>query len=934
MPQNPIDYVRRVLKALTRLLGLNWGIRSRVILMVLIPAAAIAFALLFFFINAQIKDLERSLEQRAEGLIKQLAMASSHYKLTPNNPKLKDLARNVLIEPDVLSITIQDARGKIVIFAGNPEDSRTQRAKRKKFEVPVIVDSLRTGGKITGEFTYHNLIDTKRNVIIEGFVITLIGLLVSTLLALRLGRSVTHPIMRLTETVRDISQGKLDSRIYERSKGEIGKLEQGINSMGTVLQETHDYLQRKIDSATAQLRNALTETELQNEELDKARKQALEMSSIKSEFLANMSHEIRTPLNGIMGFTNLLLKTELGDAQRDQVNTIKQSTATLLTVINDTLDFSRIEAGQLHIEAIAFNLREILEDAVALLAPNAYDKGLDLILIPYSDVPSRLISDPVRIRQIVTNLVSNAIKFTQKGSITIRVMLEEDSAKEVTLKVSVQDTGLGMSPKEQTQIFNPYVPLQEAGQGKYSGIHLGLVICKKLVENMRGHMGVESKIGQGSTFWFTFKAPVDKSKKELLAKTNPFRHFHCVLYDQHELSRLAIVHQISDWGMEIEEVDTLDRVAQRLRQSAASPNTRQFAIVALNKEELEAQVFRKFIKSLPHPNTAPLVVLASSVNKAVASELLEQGADLVLPKTVRVAQLYDKFCSMLLPSSTQKPGANAPQELNLTGINVLVADDNQINRKLIQALLEEKGVHILEAKNGKQAVDLFATQHLDLILMDIQMPLMSGLDATKKIRAMEHGQQRTPIVALTANILDGDQERFIRAGFDDFLLKPIQDSNLYDLVVRWVSVEAQRPKAAANSHKTVAEPLKVPSRPTEPVSKMFDRKLALRLTGGNMELANELFQMLVNDLPNMKRVLNQATNPLDSKRLENAAHKIQGAASYCAVNAIKESAALLEKAAHLGVEREILLHVAQLNRDIDALLKEQQELKQRAATTH
>ena len=212
------------------------------------------------------------------------------------------------------------------------------------------------------------------------------------------------------------------------------------------------------------------------------------------------------------------------------------------------------------------------------------------------------------------------------------------------------------------------------------------------------------------------------------------------------------------------------------------------------------------------------------------------------------------------------------------------------------------------------------------------MPLMSGLDATKKIRAMEHGQQRTPIVALTANILDGDQERFVRAGFDDFLLKPIQDSNLYDLVLRWVSVDAQRPKPSA--HKTVAEPLKIPNRPAEPVSKMFDRKLALRLTGGNMELANELFQMLVNDLPNMKRVLNQASDPLDSKRLENAAHKIQGAASYCAVAAIKESAALLEKAAHQGLEREILLHVAQLNRDIDALLKEQQELKQSAVIAH
>jgi len=936
MTHNPLNLVQKLVRSYNFRKKINWGIRSRVLMLVLLPAAAIAVALSFFFITVQIDDLENSLKERSKSIINQLASVSSHYSLRKGNFKLREISRTMLSELDVLRISIKNAKGEYLVQESNPIDKKIKQSRKFIYKAPIIKtfhsrtnSQARTVGWVIGEFTHKNTTARKQMVILEGFFITLIGLIISTYLALRMGKNVTEPIIRLTETVHDMAEGKLDTRVNEKSKGEIGTLEQGINSMGSVIQETQEYLQQKIQTATLQLRNTLSDMELQNEELDKARKQALEMSLIKSEFLSNMSHEIRTPLNGVLGFTNLLLKTQLNTIQKEQVNTIKQSTTALLTVINDTLDFSRIEAGNFKIEKIPFNLREILEDAVTLLTPNAYDKGLDLVLMLYSDVPKRVLSDAVRIRQLITNLVSNAIKFTSQGSITLRVALEEETANDVLIKVSVQDTGVGIRTKEQKKLFEPYVKLEDPGTGTYSSVRLGLVVCKKLVENMNGRIGVESKIKQGSTFWFTFKAAIDKSKIEAQNKANPLQKYRCLLYDKHETSRLAIVHQISDWGMDLEEAEVIDNIPNLISQKASKAEPYNLILFSLDKAELETNAFKKVMSRLKL-NKVPIIVLATSVNKNLFNDLLQQGAGLVVPKSIRVQQLFDKLCHALAhDNQTNRQTFRSQLEKNrisafdFSGINVLVVDDNKINRKLIQALLQERGANILEAKNGKIAVDTFAAQHIDLILMDIQMPSMNGLEATKKIRAMEHGQQRTPIVALTANIMDGDQERFVRAGFDDFLIKPIQETNLLDLITKWVNIDTV--DQILNLVEDKSKEISVKTTEPEIISKMFDRKQALRLTGGNMELAIELFHMLVSDLPNMKSKVNQALSPLDYTKLESIAHKIHGAASYCAVNSINASANLVEKAAHKKSDVDIFKYAKLLNKDIDALLLEQNE---------
>ncbi|VAW75744.1 hypothetical protein MNBD_GAMMA12-1591 [hydrothermal vent metagenome] len=944
---------RKLGKAVRSAYRHEWGIRSRLLLIVLIPATATALALTAYFISAQFEDLEDSLRTRARILINQLAKSISHYDMQKSLDRIYELSNTALSEDDVISIEVSSAKSPSLVDVSNPIDDKIRAAgnftfraaivqtikprvsnnKRKRKNKKSQINPGKTVGWVSGTFSYKNTRERENILLLEAFFIAITGLFFSTLLALRMGKNVTEPLIRLTETVNDMAEGKLDTRVNEQSRGELGTLEQDINTMGSALQENQEYLTAKIDSATSQLRNALTEMELQNEELDKARQQALDTSLIKTEFLANMSHEIRTPLNGILGFTNILLKSHLSDTQQSQLETIQQSTQSLLTVINDTLDFSRIEAGDFRLENISIDIRENLEDSITLMTQQAYDKGLDLILMIYSDVPQRVDSDPVRIRQIVTNLVSNAIKYTEQGSITIRVMLEEAKSEYVTLKFSIQDTGKGIDKKDQKNLFDPYVQSRKPGKGSYSNIRLGLVICKKLVETMKGNIGFESQPDHGSTFWFTCQAAMDTGKKQDLRKINPLQQYNNLLFDSNELSRLAIVHQFTEWGMETTQTHDFKYVEKALKAKATNSSRYDLITISLSSDELESTLFPVFMKAIKNTKNPeiPILVLASTVNRSTLKNLLKQGATLAVPKTQRAHQLYNNIALLLTQNTAlsnyhKDNNSNTTindNKQNLNGLSILVVDDNKINRKLIQALLSEQGAKIFEASDGKKAVDIFSAQHIDFIVMDIQMPVMSGTEATRKIRSMEQGRQRTPIIALTAATLDGDQDRFVRAGFDGVLIKPIQDTKLYDIIDQWVTPRQVEPEVLENKENKPEPTVKNKKKIKDAVSVMFDRKLALRLTGGNMDLANELFFMLVEDLPNMKNVLNQSLNPLDCEKLENISHKIHGAASYCAVNVIKESADAVEKASRTKNERDIYKKVRQLNKDIDALLEEQ-----------
>ncbi len=409
------------------------------------------------------------------------------------------------------------------------------------------------------------------------------GVLLSLAIALRLSRAFTDPVFQLNEAVAKLKEGKLDTRVYTSAGPEFEQLESGgLNDMASELSKAQAEMQQNIDQATEDLRETLETIEIQNIELDFARKEALEASRIKSEFLANMSHEIRTPLNGIIGFTELLLKSPLPPRQqRDHLNTIRKSSEILLTIINDILDFSKIEAGKLILDRVPFQLRDIVEEVMVMLAPAAHAKNLDLVPLVYNDVPDNIMGgDPLRVKQVITNLVNNAIKFTQTGEVVLRASLEDEDTEHnrVTLRLSITDSGVGLSRAQQQSLFNAFSQADASTARQYGGTGLGgLAISKRLVEEMGGKIGLESELGKGSTFWFTLTPELSSTGDSSSPPKEALRGGEKIIYLEHQKTTgLAVEHLLRDWGgVAVERVASpgalQEQIEEAQRRQEATP---------------------------------------------------------------------------------------------------------------------------------------------------------------------------------------------------------------------------------------------------------------------------------------------------------------------------------------------------------------------------
>ncbi len=487
----------------------RWSIKNKILLLALLPATVIALLITAYFTSMRIADLDQTLLNRGKAITTHVTQASEYAVFSGNRDILRDLVNATLKETDVVSAIITDVQGVPLVKsgatpapAGLPTEAHSNTAMtlsaNKKFLVfhsPILLAGIAiddyadtTGsaqrqplGYVTIALSRASTVKKQEEAFVTALFMIFAGLIVSALIALRMARGVTRPIMNVTEAMKRLEQGDLEIHIAPTSTDELRVLETGINSTASALKAAQDELQDKIAQATLDLRNTLDMMELQNAELDSARHNALEASRVKSEFLANMSHEIRTPMNAIAGFTNLILKTKLDDEQRDYIETIRKSSENLLAIINDILDLSKIESGKLKLNNVACDLRECLDEVLSLLAPIAHEKGLELVPIVYSDVPFHLGGDPLRVKQLITNLVDNAIKFTHEGSVVVRVMLDdEDSSDQTILRISVTDTGIGIAPKDRQRLFSAFTQADTSDTRKYGGTGLGLAICKKL----------------------------------------------------------------------------------------------------------------------------------------------------------------------------------------------------------------------------------------------------------------------------------------------------------------------------------------------------------------------------------------------------------------------------------------------------------------------
>ena len=766
----------------------------------------------------------------------------------------------------------------------------------------------------------------QQSILLIAAIITVLSLAVAGGLALVMGRRFVAPIIELTETARRIAGGDLTGRVRVWRRDEIGTLAESFQTMVDQLKQS----MQKLESSLAALQNRESELKFLNETLEKrvvertqvveeqghqlirsnealkninqhleeatihARqmvKQAEEANASKSEFLAGMSHELRTPMNGVLGMLGLLTDTPLAPIQQEYVDTAKKSAENLLVIINDILDFSKIEAGKMTIEPQPFNLQVMLEDLADSMAAVADKRNLDLIVRFVPGSPTRVIGDPGRIRQILANLVGNALKFTFEGFVLITVESLSQTDHIFTLRLSVEDTGIGIPPEHTDYIFEKFTQADASTTRRFGGTGLGLAICKQLVNLMNGEIGVSSVAGEGSTFWFTLPLPLDESPAPDTVQDRQLVGARALIVDDNEINRQVLREQLALWGIFTQEVDSGSMALKALRAAVADKKPFDIAVLDYNMPEMNGEQLGSLIKSDADISSAQLIMLTSLGRQGEAAQLAKAGFEAYLVKPVRQSQLFDALATLwgqrhdqALPGLiTRHTLAEAEANRRLMaqpaysqfGARVLVAEDNVVNQQVARRMLERLGCRVDLVANGREATEMAASFPYDLIFMDCLMPEMDGFEATAVIRKRQAGQVRIPIIAMTANAMKGDRERCLDAGMDDYTSKPVTLTDFETMLFRWAATTKQvqvEEKPSVSGNEADGSPIASPVLDPVALARLNE------ITDGDQDFIVGLLNTFRTEAQSLMIQLQQAIESDDRRLIKRIAHSLKGSA--------------------------------------------------------
>ncbi|MGD8742681.1 MAG: ATP-binding protein [Granulosicoccaceae bacterium] len=874
----------------------DWGITARVFFLALVPVILVTFVLGFYIINSRTEDLVNEISNKGQVIASSLASASEFGVVTENVNSLHRIVQSVRRDADVIRIAIYDARNQAIYVSdkGLTADETATYFPQEfianiyrsdlapdEFTEPGwgehVIPEPRTIGYVKVTLSGMPFVDRQNTIIRNSLVISLVGLLLSLLLAILISRGVTMPIKHLMTAVSFLRKGVYSTRISRKTGGELGELQDGINNMAEEIEASHKNLEQRVEKAVRRYKESISELQNKNYDLQIARRAAMRAGEVKSEFLANMSHEIRTPLNAIIGFSRRLKKTAVSHEQVEYAHTVTSAANQLRSVIDDILNFSKLESGKMDIKPVDIDLRYVLEDVIAMMSGAAHEKKLELVLLVDSDVPQAIRVDPDRLRQILTNLVNNAIKFTDAGDVVVHVSMSASHHSASMIRLAVTDSGVGIDEQEQAKLFKPFTQADMSSTRRFSGTGLGLVVCKRIIDMMNGNIWLKSKKGAGTTFYVDIpldhRTPIDDAGDDALAG------YSALLFDPHLYSRRALRNSLVHMG-----VNTYTAASQQTLESMLSGDDSDayydVLIISMPASEDSSNISTRILPIVKKYYHGPLFILTSDEEYTASCLASHESRTVIALKPVRNESLRQellKIFGLNIPREIEHETGQSIQDKLQGMTRLLVAEDNDFNRLYITRLLEDHGITADCAVNGQQAVDMALHNSYDMILMDVHMPVMDGIEAASRIR-QELVDNPPVIVAVTADVFANKNMELLENGFSECLLKPIDEEMLIDTISN-VGVH-DVPFVTDNTVPAVAGGGK-----------------GSTLLDDVRHIPSDLLEKLVQELPEHVAAIQYHLEQSDIKALRDRLHMFLGVCSYFGITDLERSIRALQLAA-------------------------------------